>query len=62
MVLDSKCVHWWIIGNYSVGHCKKCGAIKDFEKLRLEEKAHKSIRKGKQKALWSAKSAQPSQY
>ena len=47
MILESGCVHWWIIGAYSVGHCKKCGATRDFEKLRQEEKAHLAIRKGK---------------
>jgi hypothetical protein len=47
MILDSKCVHWWIIGDYSIGRCKKCGAIRDFEKLRQEEKAHMTIRRAK---------------
>ena len=47
MILDSVCVHWWIIGDYSVGHCKKCGATRDFEKLRQEEKTRMTIRKGK---------------
>ena len=47
MILDSGCVHWWIIGDYSVGHCKKCGATRDFEKLRQEEKTRMTIRKGK---------------
>ncbi len=42
MTLDSLCVHWWMIGNNLVGCCKKCGAIRDFEKLRLEEQARKS--------------------
>ena len=44
---DSKCVHWWIIGEYLVGRCKKCGATRDFEKLREEEKTRSSIRKAK---------------
>ena len=47
MTLDSVCVHWWIIGDYSIGNCKKCGATKDFEKLRLEEKTRMTIHKGK---------------
>ena len=47
MILDSKCVHWWIIGDYLVGHCKKCGAIKDFEKLRQEEKTRMATRRPK---------------
>jgi hypothetical protein len=50
MILDSRCVHWWIIGAYSVGQCKKCGAIRDFEKLRQAEKTHMYIRKGKTKS------------
>ena len=47
MILDSKCVHWWVIGDYLVGRCKKCGAVRDFEKLRQEEKARVAVRKGK---------------
>ncbi len=47
MILDSMCVHWWMIGDYSVGHCKKCGAIRDFEKLRLEEQARMTIHRAK---------------
>ena len=39
MILKSGCIHWWIIGDNLVGQCKKCGAIRDFEKLRQEEKA-----------------------
>jgi len=46
MILESGCVHWWIIGANSVGHCKKCGATRDFEKLRQEEKTRNAIRKG----------------
>ncbi len=42
MTLDSLCVHWWMIGNNLVGCCKKCGAIRDYKKLRLEEQARKS--------------------
>ncbi|MDD4877161.1 MAG: hypothetical protein PHQ86_08565 [Dehalococcoidales bacterium] len=38
MILDSSCVHWWIIDSYSVGHYRKCGAIRDFEGLRQKEK------------------------
>jgi len=47
MILDPACVHWWIIGAYSVGHCKKCGATRNFEKLRQEEKTQVTIRRGK---------------
>ena len=47
MILDPVCVHWWIIGDYSVGRCKKCGATRDFEKLRQEEKTRLTIHKGK---------------
>jgi hypothetical protein len=47
MILDSKCVHWWIIGDHLVGHCKKCSATRDFEKLRQEEKTRMTIRKAK---------------
>jgi hypothetical protein len=38
MISNSGCVHWWLIGSNLVGQCKKCGATKDFEKLRQEEK------------------------
>ena len=37
MILDSSCVHYWIIGKNSIGRCKKCGAIRDFEQLKQEE-------------------------
>jgi hypothetical protein len=47
MILDSRCVHWWIIGDYLVGHCKKCGATRDFEKLRQEEQIRMTIRRKK---------------
>ena len=47
MTIDSLCVHWWIIGDHSVGCCKKCGAIRDFEKLRLEEQALKTIHRSR---------------
>jgi hypothetical protein len=47
MTLDSLCVHWWMIGNYSVGRCKKCGATRDFEKLRQEEQMLKTIHRAK---------------
>ncbi len=50
MNLDTKCVHWWIIGEHSIGHCKKCGATRDFEKLRLEEKTRVANRKGKRES------------
>ncbi len=48
MIFDTECVHWWIIGDYSIGHCKKCGATKDFEKLRAKEKSRMTAaRRGK---------------
>ncbi len=47
MILDSSCVHWWIIGRDEVGHCKKCGEIRDFENIRLEEKTRLAINKKK---------------
>ena len=50
MIIDSGCIHWWIIGDYLVGHCKKCGATRDFEKLRQEEKTRRAFRKGKRKS------------
>ena len=50
MILDSGCVHWRIIGEYSVGQCKKCGATRDFEKLRQEEKTRVKTRMGKMKS------------
>jgi hypothetical protein len=50
MVLKSGCVHWWVIGDYLIGRCKKCGAIRDFEKLRQEEKIRMTNRKGKMKS------------
>lgn len=30
------CVHYWMIDSQSVGRCKKCSEVKDFEKLRRE--------------------------
>ncbi len=50
MILDSRCVHWWIIGDHLVGRCKKCGATRDFEKLRQEEKTRMTIRRAKMKS------------
>jgi hypothetical protein len=44
---DSKCVHWWIIGDCLVGRCKKCGSLKDFAKLREEERTRLTIRRAK---------------
>jgi hypothetical protein len=38
-----------MIGDYSVGHCKKCGATRDFEKLREEEQSRRAIHRGKMK-------------
>jgi hypothetical protein len=61
MISDSKCVHWWIIGDHSVGRCKKCGAVRDFEQLRQAEKTHMSVLREKRKGLSSAESSQPSQ-
>ena len=49
MILKSGCIHWWIIGDNLVGQCKKCGAIRDFEKLRQEEKTRMTNRKGRMK-------------
>jgi hypothetical protein len=49
MVLKTLCTHWWIIGEYSVGLCKKCGASKDFEKLRQDEQIHRTFHRGKVK-------------
>jgi len=49
-MLDSGCVHWWIIDNYLQGRCKKCGATRDFEKLMQEEKTRISIHRGKMKS------------
>jgi len=50
MAVTTLCVHWWIIGEYSVGQCKKCGAIRDFAKLRDEEQTRKVFHKGKTKS------------
>jgi hypothetical protein len=50
MILNALCVHWWMIGDYSVGQCKKCGATRDFEKLRQEEQARRTIHRGKVKS------------
>jgi hypothetical protein len=47
MTIDSLCVHWWIIGDHLVGCCKKCGAVRDFEKLRLEDQARKTFHRVK---------------
>jgi hypothetical protein len=54
MILKTPCTHWWIIGEYSVGLCKKCGASKDFEKLRQDEQTHKTFHRGKVKSPASA--------
>jgi hypothetical protein len=44
-MVEPTCVHWWIIGDYLVGRCKKCGATKDFQKLReAEQERHKNHR------------------
>ena len=53
MAVVTLCVHWWMIGEYSVGQCKKCGATKDFAKLRDEEQTRKTFHKGKTKNLAS---------
>jgi hypothetical protein len=50
MIIDSSCVHWWIIGDRLVGRCKKCGATRDFEKLRQEEQTRRAMRRGKMKS------------
>jgi hypothetical protein len=39
-----------MIGDYSVGQCKKCGATKDFAKLRDEEQTRRAFHKGKTKS------------
>ncbi len=47
MILNSSCVHYWIIREISIGRCEKCGAIRDFEQLgqelRQEKKAIMNI-------------------
>lgn len=45
MTLEPSCVHWWIIDNFSIGHCKKCGEIVNFKKLIEEKKPKKTIHK-----------------
>ena len=45
MILNSSCVHWWTIDNFSLAHCKKCGEIRDFKKVTQEEKLKKTIHK-----------------
>jgi hypothetical protein len=50
MILNSLCVHWWMIGEYSVGTCKKCGATRNFEQLRQEEQTRRTIHRGKMKS------------
>jgi hypothetical protein len=50
MVVNTLCVHWWMIGDLSVGLCKKCGARKDFAKLRDEEQTRRTFHKGKTKS------------
>jgi hypothetical protein len=47
MIVNSTCVHWWIIGDYLVGRCKKCGATRDFEQLRQDEKTRQTLRRVK---------------
>ena len=47
MILGSSCVHYWIIVEKSIGRCKKCGAIRDFEQLMKEDKARRTLHKGK---------------
>jgi hypothetical protein len=49
MTAKSLCVHWWMIGDYSIGRCKKCGATKDFEQLRQAEQTKKAFLRGKLK-------------
>jgi hypothetical protein len=53
MVIETLCVHWWMIGEYSIGQCKKCGATRDFAKLRDEEQTRKTFHKGKTKSTVS---------
>jgi hypothetical protein len=53
MTTKSLCIHWWMIGEYSVGQCKKCGALKDFEKLRQAEQTRKVFQRGKMRPVAS---------
>ena len=50
MIIDPECVHWWIIDSHGLGHCKKCGDTRDFEKLREQEKTLAANRKTRNKA------------
>ncbi len=50
MTLKTLCVHWWMIGEYSVGQCKKCGATRDFEKMRQAEQTRRTFHRGKTKS------------
>ena len=34
--LQEQCIHYWIIDRYDVGHCIKCGAVKDFRVAALK--------------------------
>lgn len=50
MIAAILCVHWWMIGDHSVGRCKKCGITRDFEKLRQEEQTRKLFHKNRFKS------------
>jgi hypothetical protein len=54
MTTKALCIHWWMIGEFSVGQCKKCGAFKDFEKLRQAEQNRKVFQRGKMKPAATA--------
>jgi hypothetical protein len=49
MTVTSLCVHWWMIGEYSVGQCKKCGATRDFAQKQREAEQAKTFHRGKPK-------------
>jgi len=40
---NQQCVHRWIIDSIDVGHCVKCGAVKDFRVLREKELKAQSV-------------------
>jgi len=44
--------HWWLIDSEGIGHCKYCGAVKDFGKAirRQQEEENKISSRGGLKA------------
>jgi len=30
------CTHYWVIDSNNVGHCRRCGAVKDFGRLLIQ--------------------------